>query len=631
MVSTYKNTYMLRCFHRKLFYAKWHSSLASDIINREGKKFIESENKFAHSIMANLPQYKNSLAPVFAVKEVQSDSNERISVKNNIPWDKLPLNELCEEFKSITLEARMNSTPITNECYGKMCTGIAKRCLEMPDENLVTLLGYLHFWPYAASPKEGNFYLVWKALDNACLSRWKSWDINKIFLFTDLWYNLHLTRQSDYVYRSIKKTATNPSRLVSHQIVQLLFYLNVLRSTSEAVSMYNIEYQLEKIVHTLAIEEIGIAALGFFKTQSVVNSDKLKGYIIDRVIQEKDTIPEVTLSAILKMLRANLTIPLWERIPPLMDALETQVDRMSLLCTTHIILLGAKSLTLHEGTLTKVSQKLSVGIKNARLKEMEKVLYPLTLLNFNPNTDLCIFERVVNELNDPKRIAEFDQYPKSLVALLYYLTLREIFVEKPIAKILEMEYIRKTYGRTNFVIGREILGIDTYIEVMQPPYSGPRLPSEIRNYLSKRYSTFVPDPNRKLTKHTKFYLDIYQIATELFGNDCVMYKYIVPHHSRPDLVFHLNSDGQPLPIPEDYKKIEDFTGPVKSTDKGTWYSLIAASRNMFVHNVPVLTGETLSKLNLMKKLGYKPILVSYHEWPSEKQEKLNFLKRLIYS
>lgn len=68
------------------------------------------------------------------------------------------------------------------------------------------------------------------------------------------------------------------------------------------------------------------------------------------------------------MLRANLTIPLWERIPPLMDALETQVDRMSLLCTTHIILLGAKSLTLHEGTLTKVSQKLSVGIKNARLK-----------------------------------------------------------------------------------------------------------------------------------------------------------------------------------------------------------------------------------------------------------------------
>lgn len=65
--------------------------------------------------------------------------------------------------------------------------------------------------------------------------------------------------------------------------------------------MYNIEYQLEKIVHTLAIEEIGIAALGFFKTQSVVNSDKLKGYIIDRVIQEKDTIPEVTLSAILKV------------------------------------------------------------------------------------------------------------------------------------------------------------------------------------------------------------------------------------------------------------------------------------------------------------------------------------------
>lgn len=80
---------------------------------------------------------------------------------------------------------------------------------------------------------------------------------------------------------------------------------------------------------------------------------------------------------------------------------------------------------------------------------MEKVLYPLTLLNFNPNTDLCIFERVVNELNDPKRIAEFDQYPKSLVALLYYLTLREIFVEKPIAKILEMEYIRKTYGKQN--------------------------------------------------------------------------------------------------------------------------------------------------------------------------------------
>lgn len=87
-------------------------------------------------------------------------------------------------------------------------------------------------------------------------------------------------------------------------------------------------------------------------------------------------------------------------------------------------------------------------------------------------------------------------------------------------------------------------------------------------------------------------------------------KYCLIKKNAADLVFHLNSDGQPLPIPEDYKKIEDFTGPVKSTDKGTWYSLIAASRNMFVHNVPVLTGETLSKLNLMKKLGYKPILVN---------------------
>lgn len=442
-------TFILKYLHRSLFHQNRYSlcSLASAVVNRQGKKFFETENEFAHSVMASLPQYRSSLTPAFVKDNLIADKDIISSEKNSIFWDKLPINEICEKFKNITLEARMKSFPITNECYGSMCTGISKRCTEMPDENLVTLLWYLSLWPFASSPKENNFYVLWKALDNACLTRWKSWDCNKIFLFTDLWYNLHLTRQSDYVYRSIKKTAMNPSRLLSHQIVQLLFYLNVLRSTSKAVAMYNIEYQLEQIIHKLTIEEIGIAVTGFFKTQSILNGEKLIGYIIDRVIQEKATIPEITLSAILKILRASLTIPLWERIPQLMDALETQIDRLSLQSTTHIVLLGAKSLTLHEGTLAKVSHKLSNGIKQARLKEMEKVLFPLTLLNFNPQTVPCMFEGVVNELNHPKRFNEFDQYPKSLIALLYYLTLRDIFVENGVAKVLDMEFIRKTYGK----------------------------------------------------------------------------------------------------------------------------------------------------------------------------------------
>lgn len=67
------------------------------------------------------------------------------------------------------------------------------------------------------------------------------------------------------------------------------------------VPFYNLEYQLETCIEDLSIEEIGVAVMGFFKTQNVIHSEKVMNHIINKTINEIKSVPEITLACILKV------------------------------------------------------------------------------------------------------------------------------------------------------------------------------------------------------------------------------------------------------------------------------------------------------------------------------------------
>lgn len=90
-------------------------------------------------------------------------------------------------------------------------------------------------------------------------------------------------------------------RLMPHQLVLLLFYQNLLRTLNKSVKFFSIEERLAQVIDSLSVEEVGVACMGFFKTQNAICSNELAEKVVSKLLKEADTVPEITLASITKV------------------------------------------------------------------------------------------------------------------------------------------------------------------------------------------------------------------------------------------------------------------------------------------------------------------------------------------
>ncbi|XP_014240764.1 FAST kinase domain-containing protein 5, mitochondrial isoform X2 [Cimex lectularius] len=489
-------------------------------------KFIPRENNFSHQVLEKMGKYCLAELPKF-------DEAKAVESPNEVPdWKAMTIQQLCDKVEAMSHEAHKSSLDMDDPRFKSMFQAVKERSAELDDDQLAGLISNIALWPFVNSVIERGFHDYWKALDERCMERRTNWDTKKLLYFIDLWYFARLARPSDFVYLAIKKLTNKADKLDAQAVVQVLFYLNTLRTVMTGVSIYDLEHRLLEVFNTLTIEEIGVALMGFFKTKHVLHNHKLMTLIFERLREQASTIPEVTLAAILKALRLSLTYEVFDQVPPTLDVLEKEISRLSVTTCVHVSLLVSRGLTFHQGSLTKIAQKLVDNITDARLKDIEKVIYPLVLVSFDPHTYPCIFETVMNELQNPKREEEIETHPKTYVALLHYLSIRNFVLEPLIAKVLDENFILKVYGKVKFNIGREILCLDTFVRLQCPNYKGPKLNEKTRNYLSKRYSQ--PIQANKPSKHMQYFMDVQQTLEAMVGKNYAC-KYLLPNHPRADM------------------------------------------------------------------------------------------------
>lgn len=77
--------------------------------------------------------------------------------------------------------------------------------------------------------------------------------------------------------------------------------MSCVRKIHPAISMRDYEYNMEKYITHMTMEEIGIFALAFFKTKTSILNQKLLVYTMNRVVEEIDSIHQITLTAIAKV------------------------------------------------------------------------------------------------------------------------------------------------------------------------------------------------------------------------------------------------------------------------------------------------------------------------------------------
>lgn len=87
-------------------------------------------------------------------------------------------------------------------------------------------------------------------------------------------------------------------------------------------------------------------------------------------------------------------------------------------------------------------------MEKVRLKDIERLLNVLTMFYLHPKTDPDIFEAAYKELHRKERFLELVQYARCLVCALNYFSIKNIYSYEFMNKVLDLEYINSTYGKS---------------------------------------------------------------------------------------------------------------------------------------------------------------------------------------
>ncbi|CAH1731970.1 unnamed protein product [Aphis gossypii] len=601
--------------HRNTFAHIWPAFTSSSALY----SYVNTENYNAHNVMVKDPAYRATIVnpdssavnwpTAITARQFHELISQDFSVKT--------ADELYKDFIAISLYAKGKDYRLADTVYDGLRDRLISVLPQMTDEQLSTMLTLIPLWDtkYAKDPV---YHRLWSEFDRQCIERHRRWTLNKLLLFMDHWYLMRLSRLSNFVWMGVRKLARKPSRLTPKQLVQMMFYANTSRKFLPTLPMYDIEQEICAYYNDFNINELGIVSLGFFKTQTPIRNQELVKNLYNSVIKEIENINSIELAAFLKIFRYCSRHQHADYMYKLMDVLINKVDEVQLVCCVHMALLGTNLLIKHENLLKKISQRIVDEISLARIKDLERITLALTMLNYNPQTTPCIFEMIVKELQNDTRNVEFEEHPRCYIYTLSYLAVNSIYPKDCISKALNIETLHKCFGKrlSRFNISRDIVSLNNSVLIECPDYSGSLLPDTLKESCNEHLAWHIPTSSTvaKLGASDKNFIKLYKELLSLFKNEAYLHVcYPLPHHPKSDILFCINTNGKPVPIPETMKNRTVLSDFKKPPELGKWFAITALVRNSVLYYSNEYNGLTLCKIRQLKKLGYEPILFTDRE------------------
>lgn len=497
------------------------------------KMFMEHENHYAYSLMES----KGYSIPLSLKKDESTTlSKDKFDTFIKKDWSKADPKEVFEAFSMLAEYCSENNIQISNRMFDNFIDCLTDCFKLASDKELETVFVSLAKWPESESIRTRNFIEVWAALDDECLNRLQMWTFDQQLCFISLFFLLNVIKFSDFTHKCLQKFASKAKQLTPGQLVQTFFYIGVQRK--QPFDMHNLELHLESHFSKFSIDDLAIMSMGFFKSKTPIRSMVLVEKIADKVMECSKDIHEVSLAALLKVIRYSMKIPRANIIYKFLDTIQHEVPRLSIMCNVHLALLGTSTLTLHKGCLTAIAESIISDLSTSRLKDLERLVLTYGTFNFKPLTKECLFERIMEELRNPQRELEVQKYGRSYSCCVAYLGLLGIYPVDLMSKVLSAEFLLKTYGKQCFTYGREILTIHNTSLLFCKEAKMDRLKDKEARILAKKYTDYVPTENfkKQFNASDKMFLDVFKVLKEHLGEQYVVGDHIVTHHQRGGMI-----------------------------------------------------------------------------------------------
>lgn len=260
-----------------------------------------TENLYAYTVLKNSGRMDNIIVPSLIPEEdVPEDVVEKIIKKNH--EDSSPA-EVLEDFRLLSYHrGKLREGVLSPEKHSNILNTLKKYLADFSDDQLWNLFRYIELWyPMERSTKEPLLTELEKAMDQECLLRSNVWSVDDLLKTCDLWYHLRCARQSHFVSKCVKRLGKKPGKLKAENYLYYMFLLNIARKLE--INMYELEYRLEKFIDKFEGNELGIVAMGFFKTRTPIRNPNLLDKMIDTSVKDIYKMGEISIAAVMKITR----------------------------------------------------------------------------------------------------------------------------------------------------------------------------------------------------------------------------------------------------------------------------------------------------------------------------------------
>jgi hypothetical protein len=492
------------------------------------KMYMEHENRYAYRIMENKGYVENIYT---AKKDIPITTDEFNSLtKEN--WSNKSSKQLFEVFPTLATYSSAKGLCISNKTFDSYIDDLSDNIRHASDEELRSLFYSLLKWPETPSIRTRNYIEVWVALDDECLKRMHKWSTGEMLSYISLFYMVNVTRVSDFPLKALNRMASKAKQLTPSELVQTMFFISTIRKAP--FDIHNLELHLANNFGEYSLDELAVMSMGYFKSKTPIRNPDLIIQIIKKIISDGKDIHEVSLAALLKIIRYSLKKPEDDIIYKLLDMLQHEVPRLSVMCNVQMALVGMATLTLHKECLEKIAVTIVKSITSTRIKDLERLVLAFGTFNLKPVTQENFFEIVLEELRKPERESEIDQHGKSFACCVAYLSHMGIYPVDLMAKVLSSEFLLKHYGKQVFGYGKEVLAIHNAAKIFCPDVQMNCLDNKGAMILAKRYTDFMPREHtqKQFNASEKFIIDVLKTLKYDRGDEYVIGDHIVTHHQR---------------------------------------------------------------------------------------------------
>ncbi|XP_022902864.2 FAST kinase domain-containing protein 5, mitochondrial isoform X3 [Onthophagus taurus] len=596
-------------------------------------KFVE--NSFAYSVLEPLPI-------VSTLKQISINNNNNKNVKTeedferflNKDWRKCGVKEIVDGFNAVLPFCVENNVNITNKNFDFLVDGLLDNVENLSTDDIISVLKFLTESPLPGGLNMHNYHDVWSAMDDVCCWRLKSFDLQTSFYVANLWFKMGLGRICDFIYELLEKYSKKPARLTKSELVYIFFYFNICRKRTMDFSY---EDAIEKKISLMSPDEIGIVALGFFKTKTMIKSADTLNVMIDCAINNSKSIHEITLAAIVKTIRLSHHPLTATKTAELLQVITPEIERLSHICCMHLALLGTGLQIFNKTALTKICEKLSKSIhdkETIRIKDIERLLLTLTMFDFKPkvSTTNDIYDLLLREFYNPARQGEIESHPKCLPCSLLFLAIRNIYPEDLIDGVLNPDFLKKTYGKQFLDVPRELYSLDMCLEIERPNYKGNRIPKDKRRRCAKVFIERLPKKEKKsMNAADRLIHDVLDSCLKVTGDsNKVFLGHIIPQYVKADIVLCYDELNKEFITPNFTQyEIGDIVRPPNKKNL-RWIVVVPVSVNTTIRYLLKPVGFMNLKRRQLKLLGYDVVMVPYHEYiPLDEDDKVEYISSLI--